>query len=147
MQHGCSVAKLCSTLWDPVDCNTPAFPVLHYLLEFVKFMPIEQSCQLTISSSVTLFSFCLRSFPASEYFPVSWLFTSGGQNIGASASASVLSMNIQGWFLLGFIGLISLQSNKLSRVSSSTIWKHQLFGVQPSLWSNSHIQTWLLEKP
>ena len=147
MDHCCSVAKLCSTLWDPMDCNTPAFSVLNYLPEFVKFMPIEQSCYLTISSSVTLFSFCLSSFPASGSFPMSWLFTSGGQSIGASASASVLSMNIQGWFPLGFIGLISLQSKKLSRVSYSTIWKHQLFGVQPPLWYNSHIQTWLLEKP
>ena len=139
MEHCCSVAKLSSTPWDPMDCNVSAFSVLHYLLEFVKFMPTEQSCYLTISSCVTLFSFCLHSFPASGSFPMSWLFASGGQSIGASASSSVLPMNIQGWFPLGFIGLISLQSKELSRVYSRTIWKHQLFGMQPSLWSNSHI--------
>ena len=73
------------------------------------------------------------------------LFPSGGESIRASALASVLIMNIQGWFPLGRIGLISLQSKGLSKVfSSTTIWKHQFFGTQPSLWSNSHIHTWLL---
>ena len=75
-------------------------------------------CSLTISSSPALFSFCLQSFPASGPFPVSWLFASGGPNIGASAS--VLPVNIQGWFPLGLSGLISLQSRGLSRVFSST---------------------------
>ena len=85
--------------------------------------------------------------PQHESFQESWLFSSGGQNTGASASASVLPMNIQGWSPLGWIGLISLQSKKLSRVFSNTIiWKHQFFSAQPSLWSNSHIHTWLLEK-
>ena len=71
---------------------------------------------------------------------VSWLFTSGSQSIGASASASVLPMNIHGWFPLGLTGFISLLSKGLSGVfSSTTIWKHQFFGTQPSLWSNSHI--------
>ena len=76
--------------------------------------------------------------------PVSWLFSSGGQSIGTSASASVLLMNIQGWFPIGLTGLISLWSRGLSRVfSSTTVWKHQ-FGIQPSLWSNSYIRmtTW-----
>ena len=72
--------------------------------------------------------------------PVSQFFTSGGQRIGASASASVLPMNIQGWFPFGLTGLISLKSKGLSRVSSSiTIWKHQIFGTQPCLWFNSHM--------
>ena len=85
-------------------------------------------CYLTISSSGTPFSFCLQSFPASGFFPVSQLFVSGGQSIGASASASVLAMNIQGWFLLELMSLISLLSKGLSRVfSSTTIWKHQFF--------------------
>ena len=85
-------------------------------------------------------------FPNS--FPMSPFFTSGGQSIGVSASASVLSMNIQGWFPLGLTCWISLPSKGLSRVFSSTIvQKHQFFGAQPSLWSNSHIHTWLLEKP
>ena len=88
------------------------------------------------------------NFPASRSFPMSWLFASGGQRIGASASASVLPTNIQGWFPLGLTGLISLVSKGLSRVFSSTIvLKHIFFGTQPSLWSSSHIHTWLLEKP
>ena len=77
-------------------------------------------------------------FPASGSFPGSQFFTSGAQSIGVSASASVLPMNIQGWFLLGLTGLISLLSKGLSRVfSGPTVWKHQFFGAQPSLWSNS----------
>ena len=101
--------------------------------------PFSQWCYLTISSSATLFSFCLQSFPSSGSFPVSWLFASSGQSIGASASASVLPMYILGWFPLGLTGLISLQSKRLSRViSSTTVWKHQFFNAQPSLWSKSH---------
>ena len=87
-------------------------------------------------------------FPTSGSFPMSQLFASGGQSIGALASASVLPMNIQGWFPLGLTGLISLLSKGLPRVfSSTTVWKHQFFSAQPSLWSSSHICTWLLEKP
>ena len=87
-------------------------------------------------------------FPESGSFPISWLFASGGQSIGVSASISVLSMNIQDWFPLGLTSLISLQSKGLSRVfNSNTVWKHQLSGHQPSLWTNSPIDTWLLEKP
>ena len=89
--------------------------------------PLSQWCHPTISSSVIPFS-CLQSFPASGSFPTSQLFTSGGQSIGASASASVFPMNIQNWFPLGLIGVISLQPKRLSRVFTSiTIWKHQLF--------------------
>ena len=102
----------------------------------------------TILSSVLSFSSCLQSFPASGSFPVSQLFTSGGQSVGASASASVLPMNIQDWFPLGLTGLISFQSKALSRVfSNTTVQKHQSFGIQSSLCSNSDIHTWLLEKP
>ena len=94
------------------------------------------------------FSSCLQSFPASGSFPVSWLFPSGGQSIGTSASALVLPMIIQDWSPLGLTGLIPLQSKGLSRViSNTTVQKHQFFSTQPSLWSNSHIHTWLLEKP
>ena len=94
------------------------------------------------------FSSCPQSFIAPESFPKSWLFAPGGQSTGASALASVLAMNIQGWFLLGLIGMISLLSEGLSRVfSRTTVWKCQFFGTQPSLWSNSHIYTWLLGKP
>ena len=104
--------------------------------------PLSQWCHPTISSSVTSFSSCLQSFPASQSFPVSQFFAWGGQNIGASASTSVLPMNIQDWFPLELIGLISLLSRGFSRVLSSTTGgKHQFFGTQPSLWSNSHICT------
>ena len=88
----------------------------------------------TISSSVFLFSSCLQSFPASGSFPVCWFFISGGQSIGVSASTSVLPMNIQDLFLLGWTGWISLQSKGLSRVfSNTTVQKHQFFGAQLSL--------------
>ena len=112
--------------------------------------PLSRWCHPTILSSVIPFSSCPQSFPVLESFPMSWFFASGGQSIGASASASasVLPMNTQDWSLLGLIGLISLQSKGLSRVFSNTaIRKHQFFSIQPSLWSNSHIHTWLLEKP
>ena len=93
--------------------------------------PSCQWCHPTISSSVVPFSSHLQSFPASGSFPMSWFFTSGGHSIGASASASVLPMNIQDWFPLGWTGWISLQSKGLSRVFSNTIvQKHQFFGVQ-----------------
>ena len=108
--------------------------------------PLSGWCHPTISSSVIPFSSCLQSFPASGSFPVSRFFTSGGQSI--VTSASILSMNIQGWFPLRLTGLISLLSKRVSRVfSSTTVRKHQSFGAQPSLWSRSHIHTWLLEKP
>ena len=104
--------------------------------------PLSQWCRPTISSSVAPFFSCLQSFPASESFPMSRLFTSGGQCIGASASASVLPVNIQDWFSLGLTGLVSLQSKRLSRVfSSTTVRNHQFFGTQHSLWSSSHICT------
>ena len=109
--------------------------------------PSSQWCPTAISSSVVPFSH-LQSVPASGSFPMSQLFTSGGQSTGVSASASVLPMNMQDWFPLGWTGWISLQSNGLSRVfSNTTVQKHQFFGIQLSLWSNSHIHTWLLEKP
>ena len=96
--------------------------------------PLSQWCHPTISSSVTPFSSCLQSFPASGSFQMSQLFTSGGQSIGVSASTSVLSMNIQDWFPLGWTGWISLQSKGLSRVfSNTTVQKHQFFGTQLSL--------------
>ena len=99
--------------------------------------PLSRWRHQTISFSVALFFLCLQSFPASGSFPMSWFLASGGQSIGASASASVLPMNIQGWFPLGWTGLITLQSKGLSRVfSSTTIWKHQFFGAQPSLRSS-----------
>ena len=110
--------------------------------------PLSQWCHPAISSSVVHFSSCPLSLLALGSFPMSQLFTWGGQNIGISASASVLPMNIQDWFALGWTGWISLQSKGLSRVfSNTTVQKHQFFGVQLSLQSNSHINTWPLEKP
>ena len=103
---------------------------------FSKSGPLGGWCHPNISCFVTPFS-CPQSFPASGSFPVSQLFVSGGQNIGASASASVLPMNIQGWFPLRLTGFISLQSKGLSKVLfSTTVPKHQFFSIQPSLLSH-----------
>ena len=144
----CSAAQSCPTLCDPMDCSTPDFPVLHHLPELAQTRPLSQWCHPTISPSVVPFSSCLQSFPASGSFQRSQFFISDGQSIGVSASASVLPTNIQDQFPLGLTGLISLQSKRLSRVfSNTTIWKHQFFGTQPSLWSNSHIRIWLMKRP
>ena len=108
----------------------------------LKLMSIEL---VMVSNHLILchpFSSCLQSFPASGSFQMSHFFAAGGLSIGVSASASVLPMNIQGWFPLGWAGWISLQSKGLSRVfSNTTVQKHQFFGTQLSLWTNSHIHT------
>ena len=102
--------------------------------------PLSGWCHPTISSSVVPFSSCPQSFPASGSSLMSQFFASRGQSIGASASVSALPMNIHGWFPLGWTGGISLLSKGLSGVfSSTTVWKHQFLGAQPSLWSSSHI--------
>ena len=138
----CSASKSCLTLGNPVDCSTPGFPVFHCFLEFCSnSCPLRQWCCLTISSSAAPFS---SAFSLSQHlclFLLSWPFTSGGQSVGVSNEFSFrISLRI--------IGLISLQSKGLSRAfSSSAIWKHPFFGALSSLWSNSHIHTWLLEKP
>ena len=107
----------------------------------------SQWCHPAISSVVP-FSSCPQSLPASESFPMSQLFTWGGQNTGVSALASFLPKKSQGWSPSEWIGWISLQSKRLSRVfSNTTVQKHQFFIAQPSSQSNSHIHTWLLEKP
>ena len=134
---------------DRMDCSTPDSS---YLLlcprVYSNSCSLSQWLYLTISSSAAPFFFSFQSFPASMSFPLNWLFASGGQSIGATASASVLPMNIQVWFPLGLTGLMILPSKGLSRLlSSATVWKQQFFGTQPSLWSSSHIHTWLLEKP
>ena len=139
-----SCVWLFATPWTVAHQASLSFTISWSLLK-LKF--IEWWCHSTISFSVALFS-CLQSFPASECFPMSQLFASGGQNIRASASASLLPMNIQDWFPLGLAGLISLLSKELSSVFySTTVQKHQFFGTQPSVWSNSDIHTWPLEKP
>ena len=129
----CSVAKSCPTLCNPLDCSTPGSSVLHYLSEFAQTYvqwvsdAIHTAHSLSPSSSPLILS-------QSGSFPVSQLFVSGDQRIGASASASVLPMDIQGWFPLGLTGLISLLSKGLSRVfSSTTIQKQPFFGTQLSL--------------
>ena len=114
----------------------------------LKLMSIKSVMPSNRSSSVIPFSSCLQSFPASGSFQMSQFFASGGQNFGASVSASVLPMSIQYWFPLGLTGLIFLQSKGFSRVfSSTTVQKHQFFSTQLSLWSNSHIHRWPREKP
>ena len=137
-----SHVRLFVTPWTAACQAFPSFTVL-----CSNSCPLSQWGHPIILSSVTFFSSCPQSFPASsESFPVSQFFASSGQSIGVSAS--VLPMNIQDWFPLGWAGWISLQSRELSRVlSNTTVQKHQFFGAQPSLWSNSHIHTWLLEKP
>ena len=109
--------------------------------------PLSWWCHPTISSPVVPFSSCPQSFPASGSFQMSQLFTSGGQSIGVSTSASVLPMNIQDWLPLEWTGWISFQSKRLSRVFNTTVQKQQFFSTQLSSQSNSYIHTWLLEKP
>ena len=129
----CSVAKSCPTVCDATGCDTPGFPVLHYLPELAQIHVQSQWCYLTISSSVALFSSCLQSFPASGSFTMSWSL-----HQVAKVLTAVLPMNIQNWFPLGLTGLISLLSKELSRVFSSiTIRKHQFSGTQPSSWFSS----------
>ena len=143
-----SVAQSCPTLRPhesqharpPCPSPTPGVYSISY--------PLSRWCHPTISSSVVPFSSCPQSFPASGSFPMSQLFTWGGQSTGVSASASVLPMNTQDWPPLGWTGWISLQSKGLSRVFCNiTVQKHQFFSAQLSSHSNSHIHTWPLEKP
>ena len=118
-----------------MSCNTPGFPVLQPPPRVCSnSCSLSWWCHPTISSSVTHFSSCLQSFPASGSFPVGQLFTSGGQSIGASASASVLSTNIQDWFPLGLTGLMSLQYKGLQHHSSkvSFLWRSAFFMGQLS---------------
>ena len=110
--------------------------------------PSSQWCHPTISYSVVPLPSYPQFFPASGSFPMNQFFLSGGQSIGVSASTSALPMNTQDWSPLGWIGWISLQSKGLSRVfSNTTVQKHQFFSAQISSQPNSHIHTWLLEKP
>ena len=140
-----SVAQLCLTLRPHESqharppCPSPT-PGVH-----PDPCPSSRWCHPAISSSVVPFSSCLQSFPASQSFSTRQFFTSGDQSF--RASASVLPMNIQDWFPLGLTGWIFLQSKGLSKVSNTTVQKYRFFGAQLSLWSNSHIHTWLLEKP
>ena len=139
-----SPVRLFVTPWTAAFQAPLSSTVSQSLLNFMSIELVRLSNHLILCRP---FSSCLQSFPASGSFPISWLFGSGGQNIKASASASVLSTNIQDWFPLGWSGWISWQSKGLSRVfSSTTVQKHQFFSAQPSLWSNSPIGTWLVEE-
>ena len=132
--HGLQHTRLLSPSLSPRVCSNSC--------------PLSQWCHPTISSSVVSFSSCLHSFPASGSFLMSQSFVIGDQNTGGSSPASFLPMNILDWFPLWLTGLITLQSIGLSRVfSNTTFQKYQFFSAQSSLWSNSHIHKWLLEKP
>ena len=143
-----SVAQLCPTLCNPMDCSMTDLPVHHQLLEFTQLMSIElvmPSNQLILCRPLLLLP---SIFPSIRIFSNNQFFTLRDQSIGVSASTSVLPINIQDWFPLGWTGWISLQSKGLWRVfSNATVQKHWLFGTQLSVESNSHIHTWLLEKP
>ena len=144
----CSVVKLCPPLCDPTDCSMPDFPVLHYLPNLLKVMSIES----VMPSDHLILCHPLLLLPS--IFPSNSLF----QWVGSSHQVTKVlelqlqhqpfQMIIQGWFPLGLTGWISLQFKGLSRVfSRTTVQKHQFFGAQPFIWSNSHIHTWLFEKP
>ena len=140
----CSVTQSCPALCGPMDCCTPGFPVLHHLPGLAQsqvhwvWMP---SNHLILCHPLLLH---LQSFPASGSFLMSQFFSSYGQSIEASTSASDLPRNIQDWFPLGLTELISMKSKELSRVFSNTTVQK---GVQPSLWFNSHVHAWPLDKP
>ena len=144
----CLFDMSCGTLCNPTDYSTSVFPILHYLPEFIQTHihwvddAIQPSHPLSSPSPPTF-----RVFPSIRVFSneLVLIWPSRGQSIGVSASASVLPMYIQGLFPLNLIGLISLKSQGLSRVfSSTTVQKNQFFGTQLSSWSNSYIPTWLL---
>ena len=158
-RYCCSVTKLCltlfiffacvcSTLCDPINCSMPRFPVLHYLLEFVQahvhwvsdiIQPSHPLSSLLLLPSIF---HSIRVFSNELALSISW-----PKYWGFSFSI-VLPVNIQDWFPLGLTGLVSLQFKGPSRVfSNTTVPKHQFFGAQLSLWSNSPNHTWLLEKP
>ena len=118
----CSAPKQCQTLCNPMDCTTSGFPIFNYLPELAQTHVHWVSDAIQPFHPVTSFSSCLQSFPASGSFQVSWLFASGGQSIGASAS--VLPMNIQGWFPLELTGLISLQSSDCQESSPAPQFKN-----------------------
>ena len=142
----CLVAQSCPTLCDPMNCSTAGLH--HQLLESTQTHVHWVSDAIQPSHPLSSPLLLPSILPASESFPMRQFFASGGQSIGVSALASVFPMNTQEWFPLGWTGWISLQSKELSRVfSNTTVQKHQFFSAQLSLYSNSHIHTWLLEKP
>ena len=143
-----SVAQLCPTICDPMHRSTPGLPFHHQLPEFTQIHAHQVGDAIQPSHPLVVLSSCPQSLPAWGSFPMSQLFTWGGQSTGVSASASVLPMNTHDCSPIGWTGWISLQSKGLSRVFSNTIvQKHQFFGTPLSSQFNSHIHTWPLEKP
>ena len=143
-----SVAQSCPTLCDPMNHRTPGLLSITNYGVHSDSRPSSQWCHPAISSPIVPFSSCPQSLPASESFPMSQLFTWGGQSTGVSALASFLPKKSQGWSPSEWTGWISLQSKGLSRVfSKTTVQKHQFFGAQLSSQSNSRILTWPQEKP
>ena len=120
-----------SNFCNSMNCSMPSFPVLHYLPESAQTHVHWVSDSIQPSQPVAPFSSCLQSFPASRSFPMSQFYSSGGQSIAVSASASFLPMNIQDWFPLGWTGLISLESKWLSRIfPNTTVQKYRFFSAQ-----------------
>ena len=144
-----SVTQSCPALCDPMNRSMPGLPVHHQLSEFTQTHVHQVSDAIQASHPLSSPSpSALKSLPASDFFPMSQLFTWGGQSTGVSALASFLPKKSQGWSPSEWTGQISLQSKGLSRVfSNTTVQKHQFFSTQPSSQSSSHIHTWLLEKP
>ena len=147
----CSVTQSRPTLFDPMDCSIPSFPVLHYLLEF------SQTHVLWVSDAIQTFHSLSPSSPfalnLSQHQDL-FQWVSCSHHEAKVLKCPPQHQSFQWIFRVNFLcrifpfqGLITLQSKGLSRVFSTTIWKQQLFVIQPSLWSNSHIRTWLLEKP
>ena len=134
-----SVAQSCLTLCNPMNRSTPGLPVHHQLPQFAQTHLHWVSDAIQPSHPVIPFSFCLQSFPASGSFPMSQFFTSGGQITEVSASASVLPVNIQDSFPLGWTGWISLQSKGLSRVFSNTTVKSINSLALSFLYCSTHI--------
>ena len=138
-----SCVRLFATTWTAARQASPSFIISQSLLKLMSTGSVLTSNHRILCRPLLLLP---SIFPRAGSFLMNQLFTSGGQSIRVSASAQVLPMNIQDWFPLGLTGLI-LQSKWHSRVfSNTTVQKHQFFDTQPSLWSNSHIHTWLMEK-
>ena len=143
-----SVAQSCPTLCDPMNRSTPGLPVHHQLPEFTQTHIQRVSDAIQPSHPLSSPSPPAHNPSQQQSFPMSQLFPWGGQSTGVSALASFLPKKSQGWSPSEWTGWISLQSKGLSRAfSNTTVQKHQFFGAQPSSQSNSHIHTWLLEKP
>ena len=141
-----SRVQLFATPWTAAHQPSLSITNSQSLLRLRSIESVMHSNHFILCHPVTSSS-CLQPLPASGSFQMSQFFASGGQSIGVSISASVLPLNPQDWFPLGLTGLISLQSKGLSRVFSNTFQKHKFFSTKLSLQSNSHIHTWLLEKP